>query len=60
MTVIEIIKKYELEDYSKTYKNAYGVTRNFVPLDKLAATEVKDISINFPEKEVVITLRSLD
>lgn len=57
MTVIEVIKEYNLEDYPKHYKNPYG---NYIdlkyPLDTLAKMEVKDIYINLRTKEAEITI----
>ena len=55
MTVIEVVKKYELEDYEKHYKNQYGNARDLIPIDKLMHMKVKGISINFPTQEVTIT-----
>lgn len=56
MTVIETIKKYGLEDYSKTYNNQYGSFTNLLPLNELAQMEVKGIAINFPTNQVTITV----
>lgn len=56
MTVIEVVRNYGLENFEKTYKNQYGNSRNLIPLDKLPTLEVKGISINFPTKEVTITV----
>lgn len=56
MTVIEAIRRYELEDFEKTYNNQYGNFCNLIPLDKLPQMEVKGISINFPTKQVKITV----
>lgn len=57
MTVLEVVRQYGLADYSKAYYSANGNrcdTR--YPLDKLTGMLVKSISINFPTKEVKITL----
>ena len=56
MTVIEIIRKYGLQDFDKSYKNQYGNDCNFIPLDYLPTMEVKSISINFPTNTVQITV----
>lgn len=56
MTVIEVIRKYGLEDFSKSYLNQSGNSRNLIPLDKLTQMEVKGININFPTNEVTITI----
>ena len=56
MTVIEVIRKYGIEDFEKTYKNQYGNSRNLIPLDKLPKMECKGIHINFPTKEAEITV----
>ena len=56
MTVLEVVKKYGLEDYKKSYKNLLGNDRNLLPLAQLADMEVKSISINFPTNEVTITV----
>lgn len=56
MTVLEIIKKYSLEDYAKDYKNQYGNFCNLVNLDELKGMEVKSIDIHFPTNHVTITV----
>ena len=56
MTVIEVIRKYGLEEFTKTYNNPYGNFCNLKPLDKLTDMKVKAISINFPTKECTITI----
>ena len=56
MTVIEVVKKYGLEDFSKEYNNQYGNFCNLIPLNKLMYMEVKAISINFPTNQVTITV----
>lgn len=59
MTVIEVIKKFGLEDFSKYYKNANGTPRNVsFPLMELVDLEVKGIDVNFPTNEVTITLKT--
>lgn len=61
MTVIEVIKKYGLEDFKKSYKNVFGEARDtFYNLKTLANIEVKGISINFPTSQVTITLKTLE
>ena len=56
MTVIEVVRHYGLGDYAKAYNNQYGNFCNLINLDKLAKMEVKGISINFPTKQVTITV----
>ena len=56
MTVIEVIRNYGLRKFEKTYKNQYGNSCNLIDLYELAQMEVKGISINFPTKEVTITV----
>lgn len=56
MTLIEVIKKYGLEDFAKFYHNQYGCSCNLKNLDKLKHMEVKAVSINFPAKEATITI----
>lgn len=56
MTVIEIIKKYGLEDFEKEYHNQYGNLCNLINLDDLKNMEVKSIAINFPTQSVTITV----
>lgn len=57
MTVIEIIKKYGLEDYDKHYKNVYGNSCDLeFSIEELAKKKVKAIDINFPTEEVAITI----
>lgn len=59
MTVLEIIKKYELEDYDKSYKNVYGNSCNLINLDELKEIEVKDIYINLRTNTATITIFEL-
>ena len=58
MIVIELIKKYGLEDYKKQYKNVYGnqVDVTSLTFAELVAKEVKGVYINFPTKECDITI----
>ena len=56
MTVIEIVKKYGLEDFAKDYNNQYGNFCNLIPLKDLMKLEVKAININFPTNHVTITV----
>lgn len=56
MTVIEVVRKYNLEDCVKDYKNQYGQPCNLTNIDKLKQTEVKSIDINFPTNLVTITI----
>lgn len=56
MKVIEVIRKYSLEDFRKTYRNQYGNSCDLMNLEKLTKMEVKSVSINFPTQEVTITI----
>lgn len=56
MTVLEIIKKYNLEDFEKDYNNQYGNFCNLIKLEDLKNMEVKGININFPTNHVQITI----
>ena len=57
MTVIEVIKEYNLEDYPKHYKNLYGNDIDLkYPLDTLAKMEVKSVYINLRTEEAEITI----
>ena len=60
MKVIEVIRKYSLEDFKKDYKNTLGNSYNLVNIDSLEDMEVKSININFPNKEVEITVINYD
>lgn len=61
MTVLETIRKYGLEDFRKSYKNACGKARNCsYPLDRLCGMRVEGIQINFSTKEACITLTVVD
>lgn len=60
MKVIEVIRKYGLEDFKKDYKNTLGNSYNLVNIDSLKEMEVKSININFPNKEVEITVINYD
>lgn len=57
MTVLEAVKKYELENSSKRYKDQYGDTHACdIPLDELMNLEVKSVQI-FPfynEAEITV------
>lgn len=60
MTVLEIIKKFELEDFDKYYKNAFGEPRDLAfKFEELKNMEVKGVDINFPTGEVTITLQTI-
>lgn len=60
MTVIEIIKKYGLEDFDKRYKNLLGESRDTAfPLDELKNMEVKGVKVDIPTMEAVIILQTV-
>jgi hypothetical protein len=57
MTVLEVVRTYNLELYAKHYKNVLGNSRDVAfPLAELTNMEVKSVSINFPTNEATITL----
>ena len=56
MTVLEVVRKYGLGDFTKTYHNQYGNQCNLMNLDKLMHMEVKGVNINFPTQEATITI----
>lgn len=56
MTVLEVVKKYGLEDFTKHYDDVYGCRCNLLNLDDLKTRRVKAIRINFPTKEATITI----
>ena len=56
MTVKELVKKYELGEVSKSYKNQYGVLRTNIDVMKLKDMTVKDVNINFFKREAIITI----
>ena len=45
--LIDLIKKYSLGSYQKTYVNLFDESINLYPLDKLANAEVVYIDINY-------------
>lgn len=47
---IDIIKKYGIVTYSKTYVNLFDENIDLYPLDKLANAEVIYIDINYVNK----------
>ena len=47
---IDIIKKYGIGTYSKTYVNLFDENIDLYPLDKLANAEVIYIDINYVNK----------
>ena len=55
-TVVEIIEKYNLQNFKKFYFNQYGNLCKSMPLDELAKMEVKSINIHFPTNSVNITI----
>ena len=64
MTVLQAIRKYNcgrLDGYNISYKNLFGESRNtHFKLEKLKNMPVKAITINFPTKEVEITLETFE
>ena len=57
MTVLELVEKYGLQDYAKTYESVYGNTVDTkYPLEQLTKMQVKDVSINFMVKKATITI----
>ena len=47
MTVLEVVKKYDLANFSKHYENIFGEDRDLLPINDLMNMEVKSISLNF-------------
>lgn len=57
MTVLDLVKTYNLGDYSKHYHNVYGnCIDTKYPIDTLATMEVKDVYINLKTHEATITI----
>lgn len=57
MTVLELVKTYQLGDFSKNYHNVYGNCVDLkYPIDKLITMEVKDVYINLKSHEARITI----
>ena len=57
MTVLEAIKKYDLANSAKSYKDQYGMKHDTdIPLDKLKDMEVKSVTIYpfYDEAEITI------
>lgn len=57
MTVLELVRTYGLEDFSKHYKNVLGISRDtaFI-ITELKDMKVKSVSIDFLAREANITL----
>ena len=58
MTVREVIKKYNLEGFTRQYHNQYGNFCNvdYKDLDNFFNLPVKSIDIHLPTESVVITV----
>lgn len=55
-TVYEVVEKYGLVEFDKTYKDLFGQVIPFANLSKLADAIVKDVYINLVTNEAVITI----
>jgi hypothetical protein len=55
-TVVEVVEKYNLHDFEKSYFNQYGMQCNLIPLNEFVKMEVKSINIHFPTNSVSITI----
>lgn len=57
--LIELIKKYNIGEYKKTYVNLFDKNIDLYPIDKLATAEVIYININYVNKtcEMKLNLR---
>ena len=56
LTVFDVIVKYNLEEFDKSYCTQYGNACMEEDKFKLAEMEVKSINIHFPTKHVQITV----
>ena len=56
MKVVEVVRKYGLEDFKKTYKNPLGNSYNLINISELSEMEVKSVNIHFPTKSAEITV----
>lgn len=54
MTVLETIKKYDLEDYSMRYVNQRRDIVDLTSLEKIANLEIDNIFITFNTKSLII------
>ena len=55
MKLAEVIKKYDLAEFEKTYKNPNG-NRVDISLKEIAELDVKDVYINFMTKTATISV----
>lgn len=56
MTVIEVVRKYGLEQFDKAYVNQFGFPRNLIPLRELVDMVAIGVSINLNTNEATITI----
>lgn len=56
MTVLEAVRKYDLGDFNKHYRDVYGNSQNLLNLEDLMSRQVKSVSFNLIEKTAVITI----
>lgn len=56
MKVIEVIKKYNLEEYNVEYYNQYGNFVSSLHKKNFMDLTVKSISINFPTNQCKLTI----
>lgn len=53
---IDVIKKYDIKSYKKTYINLFDKSIDDYPIEKLATAEVVYININYVNKACKIKL----
>lgn len=58
-TCIDVIKKYDIKSYKKTYVNLFDKSIDDYPIEKLATAEVIYMNINYVNKacEIKLNLR---
>ena len=59
MTVLEAVKKYDLEDFKKSYLNKREKYANFIPLDKLKNLDVLGVDIDLKNRKALIKIDTL-
>ena len=60
MTLSEVIKAYQLEDFEKSYRTRFGMSKNPENLDKLMNMPVKYMHIDLIYKKATFTIDDLD
>lgn len=59
MTVLEAVKKYDLEDFKKSYLNKRAIYVNFIPLDELKNLDVLGVDIDLERHKALIKIDTL-